>query len=580
MGLTLDWREEPAVSPQSGFFLQSRTGQTGNFEVVIPWPDGGLAHYWRDNEHAALPWHGPALFARNNRYIAASLSESDFKTYLTSPLKNLEVIATREDGGLEHWWRENGAGYVWSSAGILLSGMVGAPALAYPGAIFEQGFFDEDLEAHEPVENYVAVPLSGGGFELFSGSLERLESMGIPDPNDMFSGLLTDRNYVGVGIALTTLFNQTVKASWKAMRELHPEQRGDIVVAAVSDQGALNLYKHGQKPTGAFPSARGWSDGLAITQPTELGHVLRPFRGRPCLLQSDYGLDEESDWVPFDGADLGNLELMAPGKNGGILHFWKANGSHGEEGASLPLGWSFASQIGSSQYDEVSFIQSNFGDADHGPLEMIARHREQKGFDFFWRDDGFIWHGPVAVSSDNSSPGTVAQPLSPTEPLDGLAFTSWENIGRERAVGTLHGAEVSVEGPGIGGVTDGTFTLFAAPHFSPQLPASDAVSLTSLAGSSFRLRFGAPVRDVVLHLASVASRITFPPGTPVTRVSSDPTFSLSGTTVTGVVAGSLDSGGTLRIPGAVTELAFTADPVFANGTIPDGFYIQVGALQP
>ncbi|TQJ37716.1 hypothetical protein FBY34_7861 [Streptomyces sp. SLBN-115] len=575
MGFTLDWREEPAVSPQSGFFLQSRAGQTGNFEVVIPWPDGGLAHYWRDNEHPALPWHGPALFAQGKRYIAASLTESDYTTFLSSPLNNLEVIATREDGGLEHWWRENGEALVWSSAGTIFNGATGAPALVYPGAIFAEGFLDIDLDAHEPVESYVVTPLSDGGFELFSSwSLERLTSMGTPDPKESrFSQVLPDRKIVGVGIALTTLHNSSVKASWKGMREMYPALRGDIIVAAVSDQGALNLYVHGSKPTGAFPYARGWNSGLTITQPTEFGHVLRPFRGRPCLLQSDYGLDEES-WF-FDSGHFGNLELMAPGKDGGILHFWKDNGEKKGSGDELSLGWSFASKVGSSQYDEVSFIQSNFGDADHGPLEMIARRGEQKGFDFYWRDNGFVWHGPIAVVSDKSSTGTVAQPLSPTEPSDGLVFTAWENIGRERAVGTLHGVEVSVEGPGIGGVTDGTFTLFASPYFSPPLPASDAVSLTSLAGSSFHLRFGVPVRDVVLHLASVASKITFPPGTAVTRVSGDPTFSLSGTTATGVVAGSLDSGGTLRIPGAVTDLAFTADPVFANG--PDGFYIQVGA---
>ncbi|GIJ77828.1 hypothetical protein SAMN05443287_11178 [Micromonospora phaseoli] len=176
----------------------------------------------------------------------------------------------------------------------------------------------------------------------------------------------------------------------------------------------------------------------------------------------------------------------------------------------------------------------------------------------------------------------VARPVgsdATTELPAGFAFASWTDLGPERAVGTLHGAQVTVVGPiGEGGVTDGTFPLFGAAHYAPPLPMSDAVSLISLAGSSFRLRFGEAVRDVVLHLASVASRLTFPPGTPVVRVSGDPTFSLSATTVTGAVAGTLDSGGTLRIYGRMTELSFTADPVFADGTVPDGFYLQVGAV--
>ncbi|HET6354259.1 hypothetical protein [Streptomyces sp.] len=34
----------------------------------------------------------------------------------------------------------------------------------------------------------------------------------------------------------------------------------------------------------------------------------------------------------------------------------------------------------------------------------------------------------------------------------------------------------------------------------------------------------------------------------------------------------------LRTYGTVTELQFTANPVFADGTIADGFYLHVGAL--
>ncbi|MGW7463830.1 hypothetical protein ACWGJT_03780 [Streptomyces xantholiticus] len=211
----------------------------------------------------------------------------------------------------------------------------------------------------------------------------------------------------------------------------------------------------------------------------------------------------------------------------------------------------------------------------HPPQELGTSHAMRNRFEIYTA----LHEDRGTLSSDLRTLVTsqLIKAGVPTQP-DGFAFAAWEDIGTERASGTLHGAQVTVEGPGTGGTTDGTFTLFAAPHFSPPLPASDVVSLTSLAGSSFRLRFGAPVRDVLLHLASVASSITFPPGTPVVRVSGTPTFSLSGTTVTGVVAGSLDSGGTLRINGTVTELEFTADPVFSDGTIPDGFYLQVGAL--
>ncbi|GLZ00657.1 hypothetical protein [Actinoplanes sp. NBRC 103695] len=429
--MALDWRDRPAVSPLGGFFIQSRAGRTGNFEVLIAWPDGGLAHFWRDNEDPTLPWHGPALFAQGNRYVGASLVESDFAAFRSSSLKNFEAVATRADGELEHWWRENGGAFVWSKAGRVFNGAVGAPAITYTGALFREGIFDQDVDSHMDSALYVVVPMGGGsgGFEMmrrkhFESGIQPWGRMGSPGPNEQFGGdTLLDRKFVGAGLALTTLHNQTVKASWKEMRDLGDLSFiGDILVAVVSDQGALHVYAWGRTGNlghSGAPVQEGWREALTITQPTELGHVLRPFRGRPCLMQSDYGLDEESDIIPFDGAHYGNLELVAPAKDGGILHFWRDNGDHGES-RRLDEGWSFAVKIGTAEYDEVSLIQSNFGNADHGNLEMIARRREQRGFDFFWRDEQWAWHGPIVVGSEESQTGTVAQPLSAADSISAL----------------------------------------------------------------------------------------------------------------------------------------------------------------
>lgn len=76
-----DWREFPAVSPSGGFLVQGRGGAVGNFEVVVPWPDGGLAHFWRDNDpeytrygvaltlHRGVPW--AAWVAADERIVVA-----------------------------------------------------------------------------------------------------------------------------------------------------------------------------------------------------------------------------------------------------------------------------------------------------------------------------------------------------------------------------------------------------------------------------------------------------------------------------------------------------------------------------
>lgn len=38
------------------FFIQSRFGNRGNFEIVLPRTGGGLVHFWRNNDAPANPW--------------------------------------------------------------------------------------------------------------------------------------------------------------------------------------------------------------------------------------------------------------------------------------------------------------------------------------------------------------------------------------------------------------------------------------------------------------------------------------------------------------------------------------------
>lgn len=80
--LVFFWRESgPAVSwkgsvpitadgvPIAGVtgnpvLIQSHCGNKGNFELITPMASGGLAHYWRNNDDPALPWHGPTIFGQ------------------------------------------------------------------------------------------------------------------------------------------------------------------------------------------------------------------------------------------------------------------------------------------------------------------------------------------------------------------------------------------------------------------------------------------------------------------------------------------------------------------------------------
>jgi hypothetical protein len=63
------------------------------------------------------------------------------------------------------------------------------------------------------------------------------------------------------------------------------------------------------------------------------------------------------------------------------------------------------------------------------------------------------------------------------------------------------------------------FRNFNRPVFTPQLPATGMVEVVGRPGHSFVLTFSAPIQDLVLLLGSLASVMTFPPRTQVSKIS-------------------------------------------------------------
>ena len=165
-------------------------------------------------------------------------------------------------------------------------------------------------------------------------------------------------------------------------------------------------------------------------------------------------------------------------------------------------------------------------------------------------------------------------------------FTDWVSTdedpeGRQRANGILRGKTVSISGfmvaPPPGSTLDGTGAWFADPFFSPPLPQSDAIEFFGDVGSEYVLTFGAPTRDPILHIASLASRLDFPAGTQITRLSGEDDFTVSDNTVTGKLDGSKDRSGTVRLSGVFKSISFTATRTY-DGTSPDGIMLQVGEV--
>ena len=171
----------------------------------------------------------------------------------------------------------------------------------------------------------------------------------------------------------------------------------------------------------------------------------------------------------------------------------------------------------------------------------------------------------------------------PSEAGGAVDFIDWLEVDADRnlAKGTLQGAPVSLSGSdvGAGSVTDRTFTLFAGPFFSPAVSLSDVLEIRGLPGFSYVLTFGSPVRDPILHFASLASRVDFPPGTVLSKVSGQETFTVAGSFVMGAVLSGgppNDANGTVRLIGDFDSLSFSVTPLFdaAQG---DGIWFQVGA---
>jgi hypothetical protein len=101
-----------AVSGVTGnpMLIQSKFGQTGNFELVVPLVAGGIAAYWRDNDDLTLPWHGPELVELQKQFDALSLIQGNFGNH-----GNLEIVY-RVGNQLEHSWRDSGPQFWWSGA--------------------------------------------------------------------------------------------------------------------------------------------------------------------------------------------------------------------------------------------------------------------------------------------------------------------------------------------------------------------------------------------------------------------------------------------------------------------------------
>lgn len=165
-------------------------------------------------------------------------------------------------------------------------------------------------------------------------------------------------------------------------------------------------------------------------------------------------------------------------------------------------------------------------------------------------------------------------------------FTDWTDGSFGVAHGVLGGVSVTFAPYDFPPITDGSSTYFNTNWFSPPLPLSDAVFPSIYPTNRvFTFTFGAPVRDPVVHVGSLASVLTFTT-TNITRLSGEAAFVVSGGTVTGQYIPChpcpwQDTHGSIRLDGVFCAISFTGITLPGIGL--DGLWLQIGGtpvLQP
>ena len=165
--------------------IQGRFGRRGNFEVIVPRAEGGLAHLWRNNDSGDT-WAAATAPITTGRWSGVGLIHSSFGNLelvgvmdgalvfmwqngpagpWSGPMTidagvrgrpgfiqstyggrhgNFEVVAARVNGGLSHYWRDNSASNLGWSRPVTFNEMDGSPAVYEDVTVIQSSY--EHLE--------------------------------------------------------------------------------------------------------------------------------------------------------------------------------------------------------------------------------------------------------------------------------------------------------------------------------------------------------------------------------------------------------------------------------------------------
>lgn len=183
---------------------------------------------------------------------------------------------------------------------------------------------------------------------------------------------------------------------------------------------------------------------------------------------------------------------------------------------------------------------------------------------------------------------TVASASASAAPV----FTDWTsaNFATDIATGNLGGTSVTLQATAlVYAELNGVTNEYASAHYTPALPLSDSIGFGSKAITPYAnsVTFSAPVTDVIIHISSLASTLTFtmPDNTPLPVLYVSGNINVAGNQVIGVLQDQgpadcpTDRCGTVKLIGTFTAFNFSALYHTWPG-VPqdiDGVDVQIGA---
>ena len=159
-------------------------------------------------------------------------------------------------------------------------------------------------------------------------------------------------------------------------------ERDRLVLAGLTGGRAVYLVREPKYPwkwSGPYP--------VIAVEPDDRRYPLVGVRGNPALVASTFG-SRKTNW-----------ELIVPDTTEGIRHYWFDNDPQFPLHGDWRLAPTFAQALG--RVDAVTLIQSVFGNAERGNLEVLARCGSS--LHVLWRDESMAWRGPFPLVVDNTA---------------------------------------------------------------------------------------------------------------------------------------------------------------------------------